>query len=147
MNEFMMKNSFVDVLRRYDDAYDHYTDINDNTVRVTFSGENMNEINVMVSFSQLDSGAMLVVLNNFDLFNYEDKFAAGVLACNHSCDNGMVTYYIDDEKDAVAEMTLMFNAFNIPSSFCPEQVLSSVIMLAMDVDDNYPVFARAKWSD
>jgi hypothetical protein len=33
----MMKNSFVDVLRRYDDAYDHYTDINDNTVRVTFT--------------------------------------------------------------------------------------------------------------
>ncbi|MBO5868476.1 MAG: hypothetical protein J6Q54_06185, partial [Oscillospiraceae bacterium] len=113
MTEMMMKNLFIDVLDRYDEAYSHYTDLNESTVRVTFSGENMSEINCMVSFSSLDSGAMLVVINNFDLFNYEDKYAGGILACNHACDNGMVTYYIDDEKDAVAEMTLMFNAFNI----------------------------------
>lgn len=147
MTASMMKDLFVDVLDKYDDAYDSYAVMNEKTVKVTFAGDNLNQIDIMVSFTVLESGTMMAVLDNFDLLNFEDKYAEGVLACNQASNDGMVAYYIDEENDAVAEFTMMFSAFGIPSQFSPEQVLSNAIMLAMDVDDAYPIFAKAKWSD
>ena len=145
MTASMMKDLFVDVLDKYDDAYSSYAVMNEKTVKVTFAGENLSEIDCMVSFTVLDSGTMMAVINNFDLLNFEDKYAEGVLACNQASNDGMVSYYIDEENDAVAEFTMMFNAFGIPSQFSPEQVLGSVISMAMDVDDAYPIFAKAKF--
>lgn len=147
MTDTMMRDLFVDVLNRYDEAYGSYAVMNEKTVKVTFEGDNLSEIDCMVSFSVLSSGTMMVVINNFDLPNFEGNLAAGVLACNEASNEGMVSYYVDEDNDAVAEFTLMYNSFRIPSQFSPEQVLGSVISLAMDVDDAYPIFGKAKWSN
>ena len=142
-----MKDLFVNVLDRYDEAYDSYAVMNEKTVKVTFAGDNLNEIDCMVSFSVLNSGTLMVVINNFDLPNFEGNITSGVLACNQAANDGMVSYYVDEDNDAVAEFTLMYNSFGVPSQYSPEQVLGSVISLAMDVDDAYPIFGKAKWSN
>ena len=141
-----MKQEFIRTLNRNSDFYRDYEELNEKIVRVVFSGENINEIAVLVNFGVTDSGTQIVNISCYDLFNYDDKYAAGVLACNEANDEGLIKYYIDEDNDVVAQSTLLFNAYGIPSQFSPELVLSQALMVALSVDDEYPIFAKAKWS-
>jgi hypothetical protein len=141
-----MKSEFIRTLLRNDEFYRSYEELNEKIVRIVFSGENINEIAVLVSFGVTDSGTQIVNISCYELFNYEDKYAAGILACNQANDEGMIKYYIDEDKDVVAQSTLLFDAYGLPSHFSPELVLSQALMVALSVDDEYPIFARAKWS-
>ena len=146
MNIASMKSAFLRTLNRYDDFYSSYEELNEKIVRIVFSGENLNEIPVLVSFGVTDSGTQIVNISCYALFNYEDKYAAGILACNQANDEGMIKYYLDEDKDVVAQCTLLFDAYGIPSQFSPELVLSQALMVGLSVDDEYPIFAKAKWS-
>lgn len=141
-----MKSEFIRTLLRNDEFYRSYEELNEKIVRIVFGGENINEIAVLVSFGVTDSGTQIVNISCYELFNYEDKYAAGILACNQANDEGMIKYYIDEDKDVVAQSTLLFDAYGLPSRFSPELVLSQALMVALSVDDEYPIFARAKWS-
>lgn len=141
-----MKTEFLRALLRNQNCYESHEELSEKIIRVVFSGDNLNEIPVLVSFGVTDSGTQIVNISCYALFNYEDKYAAGILACNQANDEGLIKYYIDEDKDVVAQSTLLFDAYGIPSHFSPELVLSQALMVALSVDDEYPIFARAKWS-
>ena len=110
-------------------------------------GDNLNDINIYVSVSSLESGAVMATISCYDFPNFSNHYAKGVLACNQLNNDELVRYFIDDEGDAGASLSILFNAYGVPSNFYPEQVLITAAMMALSADDAYAVFEKAKWAN
>ena len=106
-------------------------------------GDNLDEIGIFVTIKILDSGAVLASIGCYDLPNFSGNRQAGIVACNQLNNDELVTYCIDDEDDASAQLTILFNSYNIASYFSPEQVLIAATMMAYSVDDAYPILEDA----
>ena len=141
-----MRELFIRAVKRDNRVFEGYDATNEKTIKLTMNGENLHEIDIFVSFSCMDDGAMLAHIGCYDLPNFANHFEKGVRACNQLNDDEIVKYNIDDEYDAIASISLLYNAHGIPSEFSPEQVLTYATIMATSVDDAYPVLERAKWA-
>ncbi len=141
-----MKNSVISVFNCNSTFFNDYDDSNDTTLVFKASGDNLDDINIYTSFREMDNGAILVSMGCYDLPNFSKQLAVGYATCNQLNDDELVKYYIDDDGDAVAQRTLIFNGYGVSSTFSPEQVLISATMMALSVDDAYAVLERAKWA-
>ena len=146
MTATSMTRMFLAALEANDDFYTKYEQAADHMIRVYFSGENLNEIIVYANFSTTSDGTGLVTITNYNLPNFDDKYGAGVLACNEANDEELVKFYLDEDNDVVVQSTLMFNAYGLSTEFSPMYVVQQLMTMALSIDDAYPIFAKAKWS-
>ena len=146
MNVPMMKSMFLRAMARDCTLFSDYDDSHESIIRVTYNGDNLSEINVYVSFSLMDDGTMMANVGNYDLPNFSSNLAAGYKACNKANDDEMIKFYIDDDCDAVTQVTLIFNGYGISHDFSAEQVLCAAVQTALAVDSAYPMFQSAKWA-
>lgn len=147
MTEQTMRYLVVEALKEENSVFDRYDDSKDNTLVLYYEGDNLSEIGIYISFRTMDSGAYLVSMGCYDLPNFSKHYQAGIQACNKLNDDEMMKYYIDSDGDAVTNMALMFNAYGVSNDFSPKQVISFAVMMALSVDDAYPVLERAKWAN
>ena len=145
MTKQMMRDLFISTLRRHNQIFDNLDESNENSLRLTWNGgDNLDEIDIFVNFSVLESGALMAHIGCYDLPNFSDCYDRGVRVCNQLNDDELVKYYIDEEGDAVTTTTLLYNSHGVPSEFSPEQVLSYANTTATSVDDVYPILINAK---
>ena len=95
------------------------------------------------------------VIENFTYRNADkiivisEDFKRNIMAKGVPEEKIVVVYnWVDEEavKHVPREENKLFDAYGLPSRFSPELVLSQALMVALSVDDEYPIFARAKWS-
>ena len=146
MTTARMKELMIQTLEGYDGILTGYEDKGENTLQLTFTADNLESIDIFVSLGVMNDGAMFASLSCYDLVSFENNYAAGLVACNKANDDDMVKYYIDEDKDTVVHAIELFNAYGVAGDFDASKVLIRAIMMALAVDEEYPVFAKAKWA-
>lgn len=117
-----------------------YQELDDRRVLVRYGGENLKTIAVTVSFDKNESNT--VQLYSFEIASFkEDKFAAGLLACNAlNARFRWVKFYLDSDRDVIAEMDAVVD-YNSVGEECFELVIRMVGI----IDEAYPEFMKAMW--
>ncbi len=118
-----------------------YTDVSEFVVRVNYSGDNMETISTYVFFDE--DGDDMVQVASSSIANFKDSMAAGLVACNTmNAKYRWVKFYLD--KDADLECTI--DAY-IDESTCGSECLRLVKRVVNIVDEAYPIFMKARWSN
>ncbi|MBR5095030.1 MAG: YbjN domain-containing protein [Oscillospiraceae bacterium] len=118
-----------------------YTDRDDRTVRVVYTGDNLKSIPVYVFFDK--DGEGLVTLRCWDIAKIpESKKTAAILACNELNNKyRWVKFYVDSDNDVCAQI----DAY-IDEETCGYECASLVNRVVNIVDEGYPVFMRVLWA-
>ena len=115
-----------------------YQDMNDNIVRVTFSGDNLRTIPIIVVFN--DDGEHLVQFACFEIAAFKEnrRYAAALMACNRiNAKYRWVKFYLDDDRDVRAE------ADAVVESGCTGSICIEIVMRMVQViDEAYNEFKR-----
>lgn len=140
-----------------DDAYKAYRDaalayldenniqyavVDDETITITYDGENMESVKVFVVFN---AGAPnYVVLSSWNLGNFDEShLAAGYKAMNEINNTyKWVKFYLDDDNDVTAKSDLI-----VDLDSCGEEILNRVLRVVWVSDEAYPVVMSARWSN
>ncbi len=118
-----------------------YTDVSDYVVRVSYSGDNMETIATYIFFDE--DGDDMVQVACSSIANFKDSMAAGLVACNTmNAKYRWVKFYLD--KDCDLECTI--DAY-IDESTCGSECLRLVKRVVNIVDEAYPIFMKARWSN
>ena len=114
-----------------------YTDRGEFRVRVAYNGDNLKTIPVIVDFDK--DGDPMVQFHCWEIANFKDKFAAGVLACNIlNAKYRWVKFYIDDDKDVVCSVDAYIDEIN-----CGSECMALVRRVVNITDEAYPIFMKA----
>ena len=140
------KRAFIQTLIENDFLFASFEERNEHTIKITFRGDNLKEIDILVTILEAGEDSILTSVSCYDLFNFEDKYAAGLVACNKANDDSVVKFYIDEDNDTVVRSTLLFNGYAIDAEFNPGIVLTQALQIKLAVDDEYPNFAKAKFA-
>jgi hypothetical protein len=133
--------NYKELFKRYMDIEGiKYEDRDEFLVKVTYSGDNLKSIPVYVFFDK--DGDPLVQFKCWDIANFKEKEAKGILACNEiNKQYRWVKFYLDDDADIVASIDAYIDA-----STCGEECLSLVRRVVNITDAAYPTFAKAVWA-
>ncbi len=134
--------NYKNLFMRYMDSEGvRYEEINEHCVRVTYNGDNLKHIPVLVFFDE--DGDPLVQFKCWEIGNFKGKEAAGLMACNEvNKTYRWVKYCIDDDSDVAASI----DAYIDPES-CGKECLSLVRRVVNITDDAYPTFAKYLWGN
>lgn len=117
-----------------------YKDGNEDVLSVTYSGEQLSEIRILIAFDTEDAKAEFSCfsIGKFD----EEQFPKGLIACN-SCNARYrwAKFYIDDENYVGVRADAILD-----EDSCGEECLELIIRLVNIVDEAYPVFMKARWA-
>ena len=117
-----------------------YVDRGENRVRVTYNGENLNTIPIIVIFDK--DGGNTVAFKCWDIANFKNKVDTGINVCNKLNNHWRwVTFCIDDDGDVAASLDSYVDDFN-----CGELCMNLVRRMVNIIDDAYPDIARALWA-
>lgn len=117
-----------------------YVDRGENRVRVTYNGDNLNTIPIIVIFDK--DGGNTVSFKCWDIANFKNKHDAGINVCNKLNNHWRwVTFCIDDDGDVAASIDSYVDDFN-----CGELCMNLVRRMVNIIDEAYPDIARALWA-
>ena len=117
-----------------------YTAVDDMTVNLIYSADNMETISVFVIFDK--DGDPVVSLKCWSILNFKEKREAAYEACNElNAKYRWIRFYIDGDGDVVADV----DAY-VDEESCGEICYSLVNRMVSVVDEAYPVLARARWN-
>ncbi len=141
-----MKEMFIRTLKRENEFFERYDDSRDDMVSLYVEGDNMEQIEIMISFSRLNNGSLMVHVACYDLPNFSSRLEAGYRLCNALNDDELVKYYIDDDGDLVTTNCLFYNAYGVSCDYSPEETLILATVTATSVDEVYPKAQKARWA-
>lgn len=136
-----MSNTYKEEFLRYMDNNEiKYTDCGEYAVRVTYSGENMDSIPVVVIFDE--DGENTVQFACFEVAKYkEDKLASGLITCNAlNAKYRWVKFYLDDDNDVRVEC----DAY-VSEGSAGEECLNMVLRIVSIADNAYPIIMKSIW--
>ncbi len=139
-----LKELFIDAFNKENLAFNEIDTSHDSLVVLTAKGDNLEEINVYISFAINSDGSILSNIGCYDFPNFIGCEEAGYRACNQLNNDEWVKYYIDKDGDAVAYAVVLFNGYEINNEFSPEQILSVATIMKLSADYAYPVLKEAK---
>ena len=117
-----------------------YTDVDSETVKITYNTDNAPSVSVLVIFDE--DGKNFVQFISFEIAKFAKNKEAGVAACNQAnADYRWVKFYLDKDTDLTCDM----DAY-VYEDTCGEVCLSLVKRMVNIIDDNYPMFMKALWS-
>ncbi len=132
---------FKDLYLAYMDANGiKYTDRNENTVRVSYTGDNLKTIPVIVIFD--DDGDGIVALRCWEIADVPAEKFSDILAICNELNNKFrwVKFSIDKDNDIVASL----DAY-IDETTCGEECASLVRRMIGIVDEAYPDIMKGLW--
>ena len=117
-----------------------YTDTDEFIVKVVYTGDNLKSIPVYVFFDK--DNDPIVQLKCWNIGNFKDKEAKGIIACNEmNAHYRWIKFYLDKDSDIVADCDAYIDA-----ATCGKECLSLVRRMVNITDEAYPTFARAMWA-
>ena len=136
-----MFNYKVSFLRYLDHHGIHYDDMDEHTVIVPYSGDNIKNMHIHVSFDE--DGEGIVQLYAWDIGSFSgDKYAKGLIICNElNTKYRWVKFYIDSDKDVCVST----DAYIDPETV-GEECLKLIRRMINITDKAYPIFMKALWS-
>ncbi len=134
-----MANYKQKFMRYMDSEGIRYTDKSEFRVGVTYSGDNLKSIPVNVDFDS--DGDNMVELHCWEIANFKDKLADGIIACNELNNQyRWVKFYIDSDGDAVCSIDAYIG------DDCGEECVALVHRVVNITDKAFPVFMKALYS-
>ena len=132
------KNLFM---RYMDDQGIKYSDVKENVVKVVYTGDNLKSIPIFVFFDK--DGDPLVSFKCWEIANFKDKEAAGIIACNQLNNQyRWVTFYVDDDADVITQIDSY-----VDDETCGKICLSLVKRMVNIIDDSYPEIMKTLWGN
>ncbi|MBR2461180.1 MAG: YbjN domain-containing protein [Clostridia bacterium] len=123
-----------------DDHGIKYTQQQDNVLKVSYGGDNLDDIHIFVIFDQ--DGDPYVQFRCWNIANFKNKKDAAVALCNElNSHYRWVKFYIDDDADVIASIDTMIDSDN-----CGFVCHSMVSRLVSIIDGAYPQIAKARWA-
>ena len=118
-----------------------YADKNDRIVSVTYNGDNLNKIPVLVIFDEDGDG--IVQLDCWEIAKFkDDKRAAGMIASNElNAKYRWVKFYVDDDGDMRAQIDAYVD-YDTVGEECSKLVQRMVSI----IDKAYPVMMKYLWA-
>lgn len=133
----LMKQCF---LKFMDEKGIEYTDRDENVVEVAYSGVNVRAIPIYVDFD--DNGSQCVAFKCWEIANFKNKLAAGLIACNELNKKWRwVKFYIDNDGDIIAD-----NDSIVSSDTCGSECFEIVRRMVNIIDESYQTIMQALWS-
>lgn len=127
-------------LRHMDNEGIRYDDLKEFVVKITYNGDNLESIPVLVFFDE--DNDPIVQLKCWNIANFKGKEEIGYEVCNRMNNQWRwVKFYIDDDADIVASI----DAY-IDMDTCGEECLNLVRRVVNITDEAYPEFAKARWA-
>ena len=134
-----MPNYKQNFMRYMDSQGIKYTDNNEHSVRVAYTGDNLKTIAFYVYFDK--EGKNLVQLRCWEVANFKGKEAKGIIICNDmNAKYRWAKFYLDKDADILVECDAYI------SEDCGPECLSLVRRLVNITDEAYPNFAKALWA-
>ena len=132
------KNLFM---RYMDDQGIKYTDVKENVVKVVYTGDNLKTIPIFVFFDK--DGDPLVTFKCWEIANFKDKEAAGIIACNQLNNQyRWVTFYVDDDADVITQIDSY-----VSEETCGAVCMSLVKRMVNIIDESYPNIMHSLWGN
>ncbi len=116
-----------------------FTDVNDTTVRIVYTGNNLKSIPINISFDEDDE--LNCELWCIEIANFEGKEGEGLVACNDCNEKWRwVRFYMDKDCDLCVASDADFSA-----NFVCDDNLVNIQRLVNAIDLAYPTIAEARW--
>lgn len=137
-----MANYKAEYTRFMDSRGIKYQILNNNIVNVRYSAENVNTIDVLVSFDT--DGQNLVQIGSYGIcsFKEDSKYPKGLVICNELNNRfRWVKFYLDSDRAVNASIDALVDLSSVGSE-CAELVSRLVNI----VDTAYPELMKTSWS-
>ncbi len=116
-----------------------FSDFNDTTVRIVYTGNNLKSIPIFIAFDEDDDP--ISELFCFEIANFKDKEGEGLVACNDlNQEYRWVRFYLDDDCDLAVASDGDFS----PNAVC-DDCLINIQRLVNAIDQAYPTVVQALW--
>ena len=118
-----------------------YRKIDDNTLRISYTGDNLDSIPINVIFDE--DGDPYVAFRCWDISKIKDsKREKAIMLCNDlNCRYRWVKFTVDKDNDVVAANDAQIDLFT-----AGEEVLMLVRRMVNIVDEAYPEFMKLLWA-
>ena len=117
-----------------------YEDRDEFVVKVTYGGKNLSSIPIYVFFDE--DGDPIAELKCWDIANFKDKEAKGIIACNEvNAQYRWIRFYLDKDSDIVSDVDTYFDA-----DTCGQVCFNLLQRITNITDKAYPTFAKALWA-
>ena len=118
-----------------------YSISDQNTVKVTFSGDNMKSIDVFVFFDK--NGGRSVAFRSWSFATFkEDKLATAYKVCNDLNNQyRWVKFFIDKDGDVIAQIDAVVN-----EETCGKECMEMVGRMVNISDEVYPSIMKTLWT-
>lgn len=128
-------------MQKLDEAGFEYEDLGEGSIRVYCSGDNINSYDMVVTFGSSETMQAHMMIHCYAYFNYNEKMYAGLNACNQANeDAAFARFSLDEDGDACASAGTFYHDFDA------DHALKFFGIVAVDIDDAYPFFAKAYWA-
>lgn len=134
-------NYYSILKNRFDQDKLPYREIEYGTMEIIQQGKNMQNVRIVVGFG--DGTSNRPWFKCFDLGRFaDDKYAAGLIACNNANKQyRWLRFYIDEENDVVAAADAIVSEESVF-----DEVIELIIRMMQIVDNLYPSFMKARWA-
>ncbi len=134
-----MPNYKQNFMRYMDSQGIKYTDSNEYSVRVAYTGDNLKTIAFYVYFDK--EGKDMIQLRCWEVANFKGKEAKGIIVCNEMNKKyRWAKFYLDKDSDILVECDAYIG------EDCGPECLNLVRRLVNITDEAYPEFAKALWT-
>ena len=117
----------------------HYSDHSEFAVRIPYSGQNLKNIPMFVSFHK--DGLALANIKCFEIAGFKGKEDIALRLCNDLNNRfRWLKFYVDPDADIIASLDTYVDEHNC-GFFCLDLVKRSVSI----IDEAYPLITRALW--
>ena len=117
-----------------------YTERDERTLKVSYSGENKETITIFAFFDK--DGDPVVQFKCWEICNFKNAIDKGMAACNKlNYEYRWVKFYIDGDGDIIADVDAMLD-----DATCGATCLTQLRRMVSIIDDVYPTFAKARWA-
>lgn len=116
-----------------------YTDVNENSVKISYTGDNLKTIGIFVMFDK--EGNPSAELKCWEVANFKNKEAKGLVVCNElNSKYRWVKFFVDKSADIIVEADAILD-----NATCGEECMSMVRRMVRIIDESYPSIGRALW--
>ena len=117
-----------------------YVNVNENLVCVTYHGDNMKSISILIRFSEEnDPWAQIACI---EIANFKDKEDIGIRLCNELNNKyRWLKFYLDKDADVIASLDTYIDE-DTCGFFCLDLVRRAVTI----IDEVYPQIAKTLWN-
>jgi hypothetical protein len=117
-----------------------YTDVNENSVKISYTGDNLKTIGIFVMFDK--EGNPSAELKCWEVANFKNKEAKGLVVCNElNSKYRWVKFFVDKSADIIVEADAILD-----NATCGEECMSMVRRMVRIIDESYPSIGRALWA-